>query len=87
MKEKLDIVLDLNQMKQTRSKRSILRFGDSIINKITKTTTDFGSKRLKKISFDINKGSSLKGLMSGFYKSTQKKLFVIEFWFNDRNEY
>ena len=49
MKEKLDIVIDLNQIKQTRSKRSILRFGDSIINKITKTTTDFGSKRLKKI--------------------------------------
>ena len=87
MKEKLDIKLDLNQIKQTRSKRSIIPFRDSAIDKITKTTTDFGNKRLKEFSFDINKGSSLKGLQLRFYKSTQKKSFVIGFWFNNRNEY
>ena len=87
MKEKLDIKLDLNQIKQTRSKRSIIPFRDSAIDKITKTTTDFGNKRLKEFSFDINKGSSLKGLQLRFYKSTQKESFVIGFWFNNRNEY
>ena len=87
MTEKLDIKLDLNQITQTRSKRPIIPFRDSAIDKITKTTTDFGSKRLKEFSFDIPKGSSLKGLQLRFYKSTQKKSFVIGFWFNKRNEY
>ena len=87
MTEKLDIKLDLNQITQTRSKRPVIPFRDSAIDKITKTTTDFGSKRLKEFSFDVPKGSSLKGLQLRFYKSTQKKSFVIGFWFNNRNEY
>jgi len=87
MKEKLDTELELKEIKQTRTKRITLPFRDSAIEKITRTNQIFGTKNYLAYNFDVSKGSSLKGLMMKFYKQTQKKSFVLSFWFNNRNEY
>jgi|TARA_B100001964_G_scaffold188174_1_gene209424 integrase len=87
MNKKLDTKLELNDIKQTRTKRKTVPFRDSAIDKITKTTTEFGAKKYVAYNFDVSKGSSLKGLMIKFYKQTEKKSFVLSFWFNNRNEY
>ena len=87
MTEKLDTELELKQIKQTRTKRITIPFRDSAIEKITRTNTTFGTKNYLAYNFDVSKGSSLKGLMLKFYKQTQKKSFVLSFWFNNRNEY
>ena len=87
MTEKLDTTLELNEIKQTRTKRKTIPFRDSALDKINRTTTDFGPKKYIAYNFDVSKGSSLKGLMLKFYKQTQKKSFVLSFWFNNRNDY
>ena len=58
---------------RSRQKRSLLAFRDSAIDKITKTSTQFGARRLKDFNFDVSKGSSLKGLQLRFYRQTGKK--------------
>ena len=85
--KKLDTKLELNDIKQTRTKRKTIPFRDSAIDKITRLNTDFGPKKYMPYNFDVSKGSSLKGLMLKFYKQTEKKSFVLSFWFNNRNEY
>ena len=71
----------------SRSKRSTIPFRDSAIDKITKSRTEFVNRRFKEFRFDIPKGSSLKGLQLRFSKITEKKKFILSFWFNKRNEY
>ena len=70
-----------------RNKRPTIPFRDSAIDKITKSRTEFGNRRFKEFRFDIPKGSSLKGLQLRFSRITEKKKFIISFWFNKRNEY
>jgi len=87
MNKKLDIKLELNEINQTRTKRPIIPFKDNAISKITRSNTNFGTKKYVSFNFDVSKGSSLKGLMLKFYKQTEKKSFVLSFWFNKRNNY
>ena len=87
MNKKLDIKLELNKINQTRTKRPIIPFKDNAISKITRSHTNFGTKKYISFNFDVSKGSSLKGLMLKFYKQTEKKSFVLSFWFNKRNDY
>ena len=90
MTEKLDDKLELNEIKQTRTGRTprpVIPFRDSAIDKIRRATTAFGPKKYIGYNFDVSKGSSLKGLMLKFYKQSQKKSFVLSFWFNNRNDY
>jgi len=87
MNEKLDIKLELGEIKQTRTKRKTIPFRDSAISKLTRSNTEFGNKKYVAYNFDVSKGSSLKGLMIKFYKQTEKKSFVLSFWFNKRNDY
>ena len=61
---------------RSRQKRSLLAFRDSAIDKITKTSTQFGARRLKDFNFDVSKGSSLKGLQLRFYRQTGKKSWI-----------
>ena len=87
---KLDTKLELNEIKQTRTGRTprpIIPFRDSAIDKISRATTAFGSKKYIGYNFDVSKGSSLKGLMLKFYKQSQKKSFVLSFWFNKKPGY
>jgi integrase len=87
---KLDTKLELNEIKQTRTGRTprpVISFRDSAIDKISRATTAFGPKKYIGYNFDVSKGSSLKGLMLKFYKQSQKKSFVLSFWFNNRNDY
>ena len=72
---------------RSRSKRPTIPFRDSAIDKITKTNTEFGNRRFKEFRLDIPKGSSLKGLQLRFSKITEKKKFIVSFWFNKRNDY
>ena len=84
MTEKLDDKLELNEIKQTRTGRTprpVIPFRDSAIDKIRRATTAFGPKKYIGYNFDVSKGSSLKGLMLKFYKQSQKKSFVLSFWF------
>ena len=57
MKEKLDAKLDAkldkNKITQTRSKRPTISFRDSAVDKITKTNTEFGNRKLNIYKFDI----------------------------------
>ena len=87
MNTKLDTTLELDQIKQTRTKREKISFRDSAISKLTRSNTEFGNKKYVAYNFDVSKGSSLKGLMLKFYKQTEKKSFVLSFWFNKRNDY
>ena len=87
MKEKLDVKLDTDQIKQTRSKRPTISFRDSAVDKITKTNTEFGNRQVKEFKFDVPKGSSLKGLQLKFHKNTGLKSFVLSLWVNQRNDY
>jgi hypothetical protein len=87
MNKKLDIKLELDEINQTRTKRPVISFRDSTIHKITKSKTTFGTKKYIAFNFDVSKGSSLKGLMLKFYKQTEKKSFVLSFWFNKKNNY
>ena len=87
MNKKLDIKLELNEINQTRTKRPIIPFKDNAISKIRRSNTNFGTKKYISFNFDVSKGSSLKGLMLKFYKQTEKKSFVLSFWFNKRNDY
>ena len=87
MKEKLDNTLDTKEIKQTRNKRETIPFRDSAISKLSRTNTEFGSKRFKEYKFDVPKGSSLKGLLLRFSKKTESKSIVLGYWFGNRNEY
>ena len=87
MNKKLDIKLELDEINQTRTKRPVISFRDSTIHKITKSKNTFGTKKYIAFNFDVSKGSSLKGLMLKFYKQTEKKSFVLSFWFNKKNNY
>src|SRR5210317_897577 len=87
MNKKLDIKLELNEINQTRTKRPIIPFKDNAISKIARSNTNFGTKKYISFNFDVSKGSSLKGLMLKFYKQTEKKSFVLSFWFTKRNNY
>ena len=87
MKEKLDNTLDTKEIKQTRNKRETIPFRDSAISKLSRTNTEFGSKRFKEYKFDVPKGSSLKGLLLRFSKKTESKSIVLGYWFWNRNEY
>jgi len=87
MTEKLDTELDNNEIKQTRLQRPSIPFRDSAIDKIAKTNTEFGNRKLKEFKFDVPKGSSLKGLQLRFSRITEAKKFFMSFWFNKRNNY
>ena len=50
----------------SRNERPLLAFRDSVIDKITKTNTDFLASKFKAYKFDVPKGSSLKGLQLRF---------------------
>ena len=85
--KKLDIKLDNNEIKQTRSPRSTIPFRDSSVDRITRTNTEFGNRKFKEFKFDTPKGSSLKGLQLRFSRITETKKFIMSFWFNKRNDY
>ena len=87
MKEKLDTKLEQVEIKQTRTKRPTIPFRDSAIDKLKKTNTTFGNRKLNIYKFDIPKGSSLKGLQLKFHKNTGLKSFVLSLWINQRNDY
>ena len=71
----------------SRNERPLLAFRDSVIDKITKTNTDFLASKFKAYKFDVPKGSSLKGLQLRFYRNTEIKNFVLSLWFNKMNDY
>lgn len=87
MKEKLDTKLEQVEIKQTRTKRPTIPFRDSAIDKLKKTNTTFGNRKLNIYKFDIPKGSSLKGLVLRFSRATNQKAIVLNFWFNITKEY
>ena len=87
MKEKLANKLATDPIKQTSNKREVIPFRDSAIDKLKKTNTIFGNRKLNIYKFDIPKGSSLKGLQLKFHKNTGLKSFVLSLWINQRNDY
>ena len=87
MNKKLGAELEKVEIKQTRNKRIVIPFRDSTIDKVTNHNTEFGTRRFKEFKFDVSKGSSLKGLLLRFSKKTQRKDFVLSFWFNNKPDY
>jgi len=87
MTEKLDNRPVTNEIKQTCNKKSTLPFKDKSIESIKKNNTDFKGKRHKIFRFDVPKGSSLKGLNLRFARDTERKDFILAFWFNKVNRY
>ena len=62
------------EIKQTRNKRVLIPFKDSLIKKISIKNLDF---ELKEFKLDISKGSSLKGQLLRISRKTGKKDFTI----------
>ena len=62
------------EIKQTRNKRVLIPFKDSLIKKISIKNLDF---ELKEFKLDISKGSSLKGQLLRISRKTRKKDFTI----------
>ena len=71
----------------SKSKTQLIDFRDSSIQAIKKTNIEFGPKRFKWFKFNVSKGSSLKGLLLRFAKNTDRKDFIISFWFQGINRY
>ena len=71
----------------SRNKTPLIPFRDSSIQLIKKTDISFGTKRFKWFKFDVSKGSSLKGIYLRISKSSDKKDFVIYFWFASKTNY
>ena len=71
----------------SRSKIQQIDFKDSAILGIKKTNTEFGLRRFKWFKFNVSKGTSLKGLLLRFARNTERKDFVIHFWFQGKSDY
>ena len=84
MTEKLDNKHATNGIKQTRKPREVIPFRDSAIEKINRMNVEFGSKRFKDFRFDVSKGSSLKGLLLRISKTTGRKDFTLDLWFQNK---
>tara|TARA_B100001964_G_C13874089_1_gene440020 strand:+ start:89 stop:388 length:300 start_codon:yes stop_codon:yes gene_type:complete len=65
-----------------RRKIEFIPFRDSSVLNIKKPNIEFGLNRFKWFKFDVSKDTSLKGLLLRFTKSTSRKDFIINFWFN-----
>ena len=60
MTEKLDTKLETDEIKQTRTKRPTIPFRDSAIDKLKKTNTTFGNRKLNIYKFDVPKGAGVR---------------------------
>ena len=89
--EKLDTKLEQVEIKQTRSLVEPIRFTENAINKVRKENYVFGKKPNKFIPFIVSKDSHQKGLKLRIYKGgpgdkETKKVFYVQFWFNNRSD-
>ena len=87
---KLDNKLATDEIKQTgnkKSKRELIPFRDSAIEKISKTNINFELKRFKEFKFDVSKGSSLKGLLLRFSRNTERKYFTMGIWIHGKKQH
>ncbi len=69
---------------RSRLKRSLLAFRDSAIDKITRTNTEFGDRKYRLFKFDVSKGTSLKGLLLRFARTTERKDFTMDIWIHGK---
>jgi len=87
--EKLEHKLEQDEIKQTRTPPSPIRFKDEAINKINKRSITFGKKPHLFIPFIVSKDSHQKGLKLRVYKGAlgdkdTLKVFYLQFWFNGK---
>ena len=62
-----------------------IEFTNSAIKKLNIDNLDFGSKRYLELSFNVSKGSHLKGLLLTISKSKETKKFTLRFWVDGSN--
>ena len=80
----LENKLDSEEIKQTRYK---LPFKDRSIEALKNRDITFGKSRFKWFTFDVAKGSSLKGLKLRISRDTGSKHFALQFWFQGKSDY
>ena len=69
---------------RSRNKRTLLPFRDSAIEKINRLNIEFGASRVKEFRFDVSKGTSLKGLLLRFSKTSGRKDFTMDIWIHGK---
>ena len=69
---------------RSRNKRTLLPFRDSAIEKINRLNIEFGASRFKEFRFDVSKGTSLKGLLLRFSKTSGRKDFTMDIWIHGK---
>jgi len=90
---KLDVKLEVNEITKTRRKFK-LRFTDFAISnyqssfyKLDKDGKVVGTRKETNTPFEATKNSFLKGLKLRQYRKSNKKVFVLQFWYESKADY
>ena len=84
MTEKLEPQLEQVEIKQTRTTPKSIRFNNATINKIRSSQYNFGKRNFLFIPFNVSKDSHQRGLKLKIFKSKEKKIFFVQYWFNGK---